>query len=138
MRLKVLLLGSLLLVSGILFFSSCDLDDDVIDLTGSWSGPFTIAGDGVLTLSAEISQSDSNLSGSAALSFQEVTQYTYTISATFDGDNITGTLVGVDVPPEDTYDIAITATTNSDGTQINGTFNIPQSGASGTFSLTKS
>jgi hypothetical protein len=110
-------------------------DTTIINVAGSWSGPLTIEGESGYELSANITQTGTDLEGTAGISYDGTPLTTYTVSATLSDTTITGQLIGAS---EEFYDIDIEATVNTEGTSMDGTFYIPDSGASGTFSMTKS
>lgn len=121
---KLVVFASVLLFSCALFRN----------LTGSWSGPLTLDGDPSYELQANITQNGDTLGGDASIWNSGIQLTTYTISATLSGNQITGQLLGTDVA---IYNINISATTNDAGTAIDATFDIPDSGATGSFSITK-
>ena len=112
--------------------------EDIINVAGSWSGPLTVESESGYILSANITQTDTDLGGTASISSSGTPITTYTISATISYTTITGQFIGTDSGDIDIYDIDFEATVNTEGTSMDGTFYIPESGTSGTFSMTKS
>ena len=110
MKIKRVLIGSLLLVFGILFFSGCPLGP--IDLAGTWTGTMTV-GSTNYNLTANITQTDVNLSGTVAVG----SVVTYNLSGT-----ITGTTISATCTAAGWVDGTVDATVNDAGNSMTGTF----------------
>jgi hypothetical protein len=130
-----ILFAAALTVFAIVCFTACDVGTSVIDVAGSWSGPLTIGSESGYELSANITQTETDLGGTAGISYLGNPLTTYTVSATISDTTITGQFIGTE---SSFFDIDFEATVNTEGTSMDGTFYIPDSGASGTFSMTKS
>lgn len=107
---------------------------DIINVSGNWSGPLTIEGETGYELEANLSQSGTYITGDAAILYSGVPLTDYDVDWTIDGTSIEGWLYGTSAS---VYDIEVTATVNAAGNEIDGDFYIPDSDASGTFSITK-
>ena len=121
----------LLIFTSALFFS-CPISEN---LSGYWSGPLELNGTPGYELRTTIIQSGDFLTGDASIWNSGVQVATYTLSAILAGDLITGQLLGMN--PLGTHDINMNATKDTAGTMIDATFDIPGSGATGSFLLAK-
>ena len=97
---------------------------------GEWGGTATLTGTDY-PMEATFTQSGAALGGTAALPTALVS---YTVDATVSGLDMTGNFIGVEAS---IFDWDIDGTLDPAGPQITGTFYIPDSGASGTYVLTK-
>jgi hypothetical protein len=100
---------------------------------GEWSGTATINGSDY-PLIATFTQDGSALGGTAELTTMALQ---YTVDATLSGLEMDGIFIGIDDGGASVYDWDVHGTLDPAGPQIDGTLYIAESGASGTYVLTK-